>query len=95
MAEYAKQHFSMKIFFWNVRGVKKDVERHKIRQYYLKFGFDVWVIVEPKIASRQNIVMKLGLGDFEDQITHNGDSEVKANIWIIRKRVVVTMIQST
>lgn len=39
------------------------------------------VLAEPMVMPGNDLVMKLGLKDFSDEIIHNGDSNVKPNFW--------------
>lgn len=76
----------MKTFFWNIRGVNKEVAREKLREYFRQLRFEVLVLAEPMVVPWTNTVMKLGLVEFFDDIVHNGEGSRKANLWLTYKR---------
>lgn len=77
----------MKICYWNVRGILKELEVERIRELKRILRFEILIQGEPMVQPKGDSVMKLGLNDFSDEVVHNGEGLCKANIWILYSRV--------
>lgn len=76
----------MKILFWNIRGVRKQIAREKFLELYRNFKYHILLLAELMVRPRGDTVLKLGLTDFGDDIIHNGNEVHRANLWVVSRR---------
>ncbi|XP_026433404.1 uncharacterized protein LOC113330807 [Papaver somniferum] len=72
----------MRVLFWNINGVARDVAQDKLKELIRDFNPDLFCLVEPKVhcsAAFSNGLLREG---FSSHVIHNASSSSVANIWV-------------
>ncbi|XP_026378664.1 uncharacterized protein LOC113273111 [Papaver somniferum] len=72
----------MRVLFWNINGVAREVAQFKLRELIRDFKPEVCCLVEPKVASSANFGRRLITEGYSPDIIHNSSCSSIANLWI-------------
>ncbi|XP_026420074.1 uncharacterized protein LOC113316056 [Papaver somniferum] len=72
----------MRVLFWNINGVARDVAQDKLKELIRDFKPDLFCLTEPKVhcsAAFGNGILREG---FSPHVIHNVSSSSVANLWV-------------